>query len=88
MDGEGYLTLTDRLKEIITCGGEKISPREVGKILLDYPSVAQVFTFAMPHDRLGEDVAAAVLLAEGSEFTEAELRGFVSQLLVDFKVPR
>ena len=71
MDGEGYLTLTDRLKEIINCGGEKMSPREVGKILLDYPAVAQAVTFAMPHDRLGEDVAAAVVFAEGSEFTEA-----------------
>ena len=88
LDAEGYLTLTGRLKEIINRGGEKISPREVDEVLLDHPAVAQVVTFAMPHDRLGEDVAAAVVLAEGAEVTEAELRNFVSQRLADFKVPR
>ena len=88
LDGEGYLTLTGRLKEIINRGGEKISPREVDEVLLDHRAVAQVVTFAMPHDRLGEDVAAAVVLAEGVEVTEAELRDFVSQRLADFKVPR
>jgi acyl-CoA synthetase (AMP-forming)/AMP-acid ligase II len=88
LDAGGYLTLTGRLKEIINRGGEKISPREVDEILLDHPAVAQVVTFAMPHDKLGEDVAAAVVLAEGMEATERELRDFVSQRLADFKVPR
>jgi acyl-CoA synthetase (AMP-forming)/AMP-acid ligase II len=88
IDGEGYITLTGRLKEIINRGGEKISPREVDEILLDHPAVDQVVTFAMPHDKLGEDVAAAVVLCEGVEATERELRDFVSQRLADFKVPR
>ena len=48
----------------------------------------QVITFAMPHDKLGEDVAAAVVLREGVSATEKELREFVSQRLADFKVPR
>ncbi|MBT6913779.1 MAG: AMP-binding protein, partial [Rhodospirillaceae bacterium] len=88
LDGAGYLTLTGRLKEIINRGGEKISPREVDEVLLDHPAVGQVVTFAMPHDKLGEDVAAAVVLAEGAEATERELRDFVGQRLADFKVPR
>ena len=88
LDADGYLTLTGRLKEIINRGGEKISPREVDEVLLDHPAVAQVVTFAVPHDRLGEDVAAAVVLVEGAEVTESELRDFVSQRLADFKVPR
>ena len=50
--------------------------------------MAQVVALAMPHDRLGEDVAAAVVLAEGSEVTETELRDFGSQRLADFKVLR
>ena len=88
LDTEGYLWLTGRLKEIINRGGEKISPREIDEVLLDHPSVAQVCTFAMPHDRLGEEVAAAVVLIEGIPATERELRDFCSGRLADFKVPR
>jgi len=88
MDAEGFLTLTGRLKEIINRGGEKISPIEVDEVLMDHPAVAQVVTFAMPHDKLGEDVAAAVVLREGQTATEKELREFCTQHLADFKIPR
>jgi acyl-CoA synthetase (AMP-forming)/AMP-acid ligase II len=84
---EGYLTITGRLKEIINRGGEKISPREVDEILMDHPAVSQCVTFAMPHDKLGEDVAAAVVLREGETLTEKELRAFASERLAPFKVP-
>ena len=88
LDEDGYLTISGRLKEIINRGGEKISPREVDEILLDHPSVAQAVTFAMPHDKLGEEIGAAVILQEGAELTERELREFAAQKLADFKVPR
>jgi acyl-CoA synthetase (AMP-forming)/AMP-acid ligase II len=88
MDGEGYITLTGRLKEIINRGGEKVSPREVDEVLMDHPAVAQVVTFAIPHDKLGEDVGAAVVLREGAALTEKELREFAAKRLADFKVPR
>ena len=88
MDAEGYLTITGRLKEIINRGGEKISPREVDEVLLDHPAVAQAVTFSMPHPKLGEDVAAAVVLRPGSAATEQELRKFVGTRLADMKVPR
>jgi oxalate---CoA ligase len=88
IDEAGYLTLTGRLKELINRGGEKISPREVDEVLLDHPAVAQALTFAMPHDKLGEEVAAAVVLQEGSEAGERELRDFCAKRLADFKVPR
>jgi oxalate---CoA ligase len=88
MDAEGYLTITGRLKEIINRGGEKISPREVDEILLDHPAVQQCVTFAVPHDKLGEDVAAAVVLREGAQADEKTLRTFVATRLTDFKVPR
>ncbi|MEQ1880677.1 MAG: AMP-dependent synthetase, partial [Burkholderiales bacterium] len=88
MDAEGYLTITGRLKEIINRGGEKISPREVDEILLDHPAVQQCVTFAFPHDKLGEDVAAAVVLREGAQADEKALRTFVATRLTDFKVPR
>jgi oxalate---CoA ligase len=88
MDADGYLTITGRLKEIINRGGEKISPREVDEVLLDHPSVQQCVTFALPHDKLGEDVAAAVVLREGAQVIEKDLREFVATRLADFKVPR
>ena len=88
MDEDGYLTITGRLKEIINRGGEKISPREVDEVLLDHPAIQQCVTFAMPHDKLGEDVAAAVVLREGTQATDKELREFVARRLSDFKVPR
>jgi oxalate---CoA ligase len=88
IDGEGYLSLTGRLKELINRGGEKISPREVDEILLDHDAVEQALTFALPHDMLGEDVAAAVVLREGKEAGERELRDFCAKRLADFKVPR
>ena len=87
MTPEGYVTITGRLKEIINRGGEKFSPREVDEVIMDHPAVAQCVTFAMPHDKLGEDVAAAVVLREGQAADEKALRGFVAQHLASFKVP-
>lgn len=87
-DGDGYLHLTGRLKEIINRGGEKISPLEVDGVLLDHPDVAQVVTFAMPHPKLGEEVAAALVLKDGSSATEKEIRAFAAERMADFKVPR
>ena len=66
MDEDGYLRLTGRLKEIINRGGEKISPREVDEALLDHPAVAQAVTFALPDEKLGEEVAAADRVARRS----------------------
>ena len=88
MDDDGYLTITGRLKEIINRGGEKISPREVDDVLMDHAAVQQCVTFAMPHKSLGEDVAAAVVLHEGSTADEADIRAFVGERLAAFKVPR
>ena len=88
LDADGYLSITGRLKEIINRGGEKVSPREVDEVLMDHPAVAQVVTFAVPHDKLGEDVGAAVVLREGAALTEKELRDFAAKRLADFKVPR
>lgn len=88
MDAEGYVRLTGRLKEIINRGGEKISPREVDEVLMDHPAIAQVVTFAMPHQKLGEEVAAAIVLREGMQASEREVRDFAAGRLADFKVPR
>lgn len=87
-DEDGYLHLTGRLKEIINRGGEKISPLEVDGVLLDHADIAQVVTFALPHSKLGEEVAAAVVLRDGSTATERDIRDFAAERMADFKVPR
>ena len=87
-DEDGYFTITGRLKEIINRGGEKISPREVDEVLMDHPAVQQVVTFAMAHAKLGEEVAAAVVLREGAEADAADVRAFAAGRLAGFKVPR
>jgi acyl-CoA synthetase (AMP-forming)/AMP-acid ligase II len=88
LDSDGYISITGRLKEIINRGGEKISPREVDEVLMDHPAVAQVVCFGMPHNKLGEEVAAAVVLKEGASATEKDLRDYTASRLADFKVPR
>jgi len=88
VDEEGYYRITGRLKEIINRGGEKISPREVDEVIMDHPAVAQVVTFGMPHAKLGEEVAAVVVLREGQTATERDIREFCATRLADFKVPR
>jgi len=88
LDDEGYIYLTGRLKELINRGGEKISPREVDETLLEHPAVAQAVTFAVPHPRLGEDIAVAIVLKPGVTTTENELRQYTAKYLADHKVPR
>ncbi len=87
-DAEGYLSITGRLKEIINRGGEKVSPREVDEILMDHPAVAQVVTFGMPHAKLGEEVAAVVVLKPGSAASDRELQAFVGERAAEYKVPK
>ncbi|WP_413720422.1 acyl--CoA ligase [Silicimonas sp. MF1-12-2] len=87
-DGEGYLRLTGRLKEIINRGGEKISPLEVDEVLMDHPAIAQCVAFAIPHAKLGEEVGAAVVLRDGENASEQDIRAFAAERMADFKVPR
>jgi acyl-CoA synthetase (AMP-forming)/AMP-acid ligase II len=88
LDEDGFLHLTGRLKEIINRGGEKVSPLEVDGVLMDHPAIQQVVTFALPHPKLGEEVAAAVVLREGESADEAGIRDFARERLAEFKVPR
>jgi acyl-CoA synthetase (AMP-forming)/AMP-acid ligase II len=88
MDEEGYLSITGRLKEIINRGGEKVSPREIDDVLMDHPAIRQVVTFAMPDEKLGEEIAAAVVLRDGAAVSDRDIRSFAGDRLAKFKVPR
>ncbi len=87
LDAAGYLTISGRLKEIINRGGEKIAPREVDDVIQAHPAVDQVVTFALPHDKLGEAVAAIVVFKDGHATEEAEIKAFAAERLAAFKVP-
>lgn len=88
LDEDGYLTLTGRLKEMINRGGEKIGPREIDEVLLSHPAVAEAVAFGVPHPGWGEEVAAAVVLKEGSDVGDASILSFCKERLADFKCPK
>lgn len=88
VDEDGYLTIHGRLKEQINRGGEKVSPREVDEALLSHPDVAQAMAFALPDERLGEEVGAVVVLRQGAEPDEPALLRHAARSLASFKLPR
>jgi oxalate---CoA ligase len=89
LDGNGNLFVTGRLKEIINRGGEKIAPNEVDAVLASHPAVLEAAAFAVPHPTLGEDVAGAVVLRQGTKalLGPLQLRRYAAEHLAAFKVP-
>ncbi|MBC8164451.1 MAG: AMP-binding protein [Bryobacteraceae bacterium] len=85
IDSDGYVTLTGRLKEVINCGGEKISPAEIDAVLMQHPSVSQAVAFSVRCKMRGERVCAAVILKGPA--SELELKNFARERLAPFKVP-
>jgi acyl-CoA synthetase (AMP-forming)/AMP-acid ligase II len=88
LDEDCYLHLTGRIKDIIIRGGENIAPHEVDEILLRHPAVAAAVTFGCVHPTLGEEVAAAVVLNEPQDATEATLIKHCRELLAEYKCPK
>ena len=87
-DEEGYLKISGRIKEIINRGGEKISPKEIDETLMDHDKVQQAVAFSVPHEKLGEDIAAAVVLKDGTFCEEEELKNYCKSKLSKFKIPK
>jgi len=88
LDADGRLILTGRLGDRINRGGEKVDPAEVEAALRRHPAVADVAVLAVPHARLGEEVAAAIVRRSAADVTAAGLRRSVASDLAAFKVPR
>jgi acyl-CoA synthetase (AMP-forming)/AMP-acid ligase II len=89
LDGDQYLTLTGRIKELINRGGEKIGPREIDEVLLSHPAVAEAVCFGVPHPAWGEEVEAVVVLKQEQKDTgEAEILTHCKERLADFKRPK
>jgi oxalate---CoA ligase len=87
-DDEGYLFVTGRLREMINRGGEKIAPAEIDEVLRTHPAVADAAAFAIPDPRLGEEIAAAVVLREEGPVKERTLRRWVAGRVSPHKIPR
>jgi acyl-CoA synthetase (AMP-forming)/AMP-acid ligase II len=87
-DEDGFLYLSGRIKEQINRGGEKIAPVEIDRVLASHPAVAEAAVFAVPDQRLGEDVVAAVVFAPGQSATHRALRAWMLDRLRPSKVPR
>jgi amino acid adenylation domain-containing protein len=87
IDKDGYLFIIGRIKDIINRGGQKVAPADIEEVLLSHPDLIEVAAFSIPHKRLGQDVAAAVVLRPGSEASARDLRDFASERLARFKVP-
>ena len=87
LDRDGYLFIDARLKEIINRGGEKVSPREIEDVLLSHPAVREAVAFSIPDPTFGENVGAAVVLADMTAIDVAGLKKYASGRLAYFKVP-
>ena len=87
LDPEGYLFIVGRIKDVVDRGGQKVAPAEVEETLLSHPDVIDAAVFAVPHKRLGADVAAAIVLRPGSKLSGQKLRSFARERLAGFKVP-
>jgi len=87
LDEEGFLYIVDRAKDMIIRGGENIYCIEVENALFEHPAVADAALQAVPHQTLGEEPGAVVVLKPGAAATAEDLRAFVGQRLAAFKVP-
>jgi fatty-acyl-CoA synthase len=89
MDGDGYLAIVGRSKDMVIRGGENIYPREVEEFLYSHPDVADVQVIGVPDDRYGEELMAWVVLRAGAEpLTVEAVREFCSGRLAHYKIPR
>ncbi|MGZ8999444.1 MAG: class I adenylate-forming enzyme family protein, partial [Allosphingosinicella sp.] len=87
LDEEGFCFIVDRAKDIIIRGGENIYSSEVENVLYDHPAVTDAALIGLSHRTLGEEPAAVVHLAPGTEANEAELKAWVRERLAVFKTP-
>jgi long-chain acyl-CoA synthetase len=87
IDAEGFVYVVDRAKDIVLRAGENVYCAEVEAALYEHPAVYEAAVYGLPDERLGESVAATVLLRDGMAASVEELQGFVGQRLAAFKVP-
>ncbi|GAA1947539.1 long-chain-fatty-acid--CoA ligase [Agromyces allii] len=88
IDAEGFVHVVDRIKELIITGGFNVAPTEVEEALRTYPGIEDVAVVGLPDEHSGEQVVAAVVLADGQRLDEAAIREFARERLTPYKVPK
>ncbi len=88
IDAEGYARITGRAGDMLIRGGENVYPVEIEDLLLTHPDIAQAQVFGLPDARLGEDVAAWIILRPGASLTAEALRDWCRDRIARFKIPR
>ncbi|MCZ2850566.1 AMP-binding protein [Modestobacter sp. VKM Ac-2978] len=88
VDDAGFLTISDRKKDVIISGGENVSSIEVEDAVFSHPAVAEVAVIGVPDDRWGEMVTALVVLAEGATASEADIIAHCRTTLAGYKAPK
>jgi long-chain acyl-CoA synthetase len=88
VDEDGYFFIVDRKKELIIRGGYNVYPREIEEVLYEHPAVAEAAVVGVPHDELGEEVGAAVVLKQGEDLDADELKSYVKENVAAYKYPR
>jgi acyl-CoA synthetase (AMP-forming)/AMP-acid ligase II len=88
IDEGGYLTISDRKKDVIITGGENVSSIEVEDVVFGHPAVAEVAVIGVPDEKWGELVTALVVLVEGEQVTEAELIAHCKARIASYKAPK
>jgi fatty-acyl-CoA synthase len=88
IDEEGYVHIVDRLKDMFISGGENVYPAEIERVLGDHPAVLLSAVIGVPDERWGEVGAAYVVLKDGAQASEAELRLHCTSRLAKYKVPK
>lgn len=87
-DEEGFLTISDRIKDMIISGGENVYPAEVESALMRHPAIAEVAVIGEPDDKWGETIVAVAALKPGQSLNVEELREFAGESLARYKLPR
>jgi len=87
-DEDGFYFIVDRTKDMIIRGGLNVYPREVEEVMIQHEAVSLVAVIGVPHEEMGEDIKAYVVLEDGASITEMELKDYTKSKLAAYKYPR
>jgi long-chain acyl-CoA synthetase len=88
VDEDGYFFIVDRKKDLIIRGGYNVYPREIEEVLYEHPAIQEAAVVAVPHEELGEEVGAAVVLKEGEQLSADDLKAYAKEQVAAYKYPR
>jgi fatty-acyl-CoA synthase len=88
MDDDGYVNISGRIKDMVIRGGENVYPREVEEFLYTHPAIKDVQVIGVPDERFGEELCAWVILNDGAEATEQQIKDYCKGQIAHYKIPR